>query len=55
MTGPAFAPKPRDWVRTAEQDFRAAEYTLTLLDDCPFDTICYHSQQCAEKYLKALH
>jgi len=22
--------------------------------NCPFDTICFHAQQCAEKYLKAL-
>ena len=22
--------------------------------DCPFDTVCFHAQQCAEKYLKAL-
>ncbi len=33
---------------------RNAEYTLTLTDDCPFDTACFHTQQCAEKYLKAL-
>ena len=30
-----------------------AEHTLTLHDDkCPFDTVCFHAQQCAEKYLK---
>ena len=22
-------------------------------DDCPTDTVCFHAQQCAEKYLKA--
>jgi HEPN domain-containing protein len=27
---------------------------LTLADDCPTDTVCFHCQQCAEKYLKAL-
>jgi HEPN domain-containing protein len=27
---------------------------LTLNDDCPTDTVCFHCQQCAEKYLKAL-
>ncbi|MHB8867538.1 MAG: HEPN domain-containing protein [Thermoleophilia bacterium] len=21
--------------------------------DCPFDTVCFHAQQCVEKYLKA--
>jgi HEPN domain-containing protein len=32
-------------------DLRNAEHTLTILDDCPFDTMCFHSQQCVEKYL----
>lgn len=54
MTGPAFAPKPKDWVQRAQNDLRNAEHTLTLVDDCPFDTVCFHAQQCAEKYLKAL-
>lgn len=42
------------WVEKAENDLRTAEHTLTLAERCPFDTICYHAQQCAEKYLKAL-
>lgn len=54
MTGPAFTPKPADWIRRAENDLRNAEHTLTLVHDCPFDTVCFHAQQCAEKYLKAL-
>ena len=41
------------WVEKAEHDLRNAEHTLTLQEDCPFDTVCYHAQQCAEKYLKA--
>lgn len=44
----------RQWIEKAEHDLRNAEHTLTLKDDCPFDTICFHAQQCAEKYLKAL-
>jgi HEPN domain-containing protein len=44
----------RQWLEKAENDLRNAEHTLTLKDDCPFDTVCFHSQQCAEKYLKAL-
>ena len=44
----------REWVRKAENDLRNAEHTLTLESDCPFDTVCFHAQQCAEKYLKAL-
>lgn len=31
-----------------------AEHTLTLMDNCPYDTVCFHAQQCAEKYLKSL-
>ena len=44
----------RQWVEKAENDLINAEHTLTLKDNCPFDTICFHAQQCAEKYLKAL-
>jgi HEPN domain-containing protein len=43
------------WVEKAENDLRNAQHTLTLNDEeCPFDTVCFHAQQCAEKYLKAL-
>jgi HEPN domain-containing protein len=42
----------RQWVEKAEHDPRNAQYTRTLRRDCPFDTVCFHAQQCAEKYLK---
>ncbi len=42
------------WIEKAEHDLRNAEYVLTMEDDCPFDTVCFHCQQCAEKYLKGL-
>jgi len=29
-------------------------HTLMLDENCPYDTICFHAQQCVEKYLKAL-
>jgi len=41
------------WVEKAEHDLRNAEYTLTLAEDCPYDTVCFHAHQCVEKYLKA--
>ena len=41
------------WVEKAENDFRNAEYVLTMQENCPYDTVTYHCQQCAEKYLKA--
>jgi len=45
--------KVREWAMLAEEDLRAAEHLLTLADRCPFRLVAYHSQQCAEKYLKA--
>jgi HEPN domain-containing protein len=44
----------RQWIEKAEHDLRTAEHTLKLKKNCPFDTVCFHAQQCAEKYLKAL-
>ena len=45
----------RQWVEKAEHDLKNAEYTLTMdTEECPYDTICFHAQQCADKYLKAL-
>ena len=44
----------RQWVEKAEEDLRTAEHTLTLENDCPYGTVCFHAQQCSEKYLKAL-
>ena len=43
----------RQWIEKAEEDLRYAKYTLTLTENCPFGTICFHAQPCAEKYLKA--
>lgn len=42
------------WVEKAEHDLQNAEHTLRLAVNCPFDTVCFHAQQCAEKYLKAM-
>ncbi|RIK08877.1 MAG: DNA-binding protein [Acidobacteria bacterium] len=41
------------WVARAENDPKNAERALELGDDCPFDTVAFHAQQCVEKYLKA--
>ena len=53
-TLPEVVAEVRRWVQKAENDFRNAEYVLTLKEDYPFDTVSYHCQQCVEKYLKAL-
>lgn len=39
------------WFKKAENDLRTAEYTMTM-DAPPYDTVCFHAQQCAEKYMK---
>ena len=45
----------RHWLTKAANDLKNAEHTLTLPDpECPLDTVCFHTQQCAEKALKAL-
>ncbi len=44
----------RQWVQKAENDLTTAEHTLKLGPRCPTDTVCFHVQQCVEKYPKAL-
>ncbi|MGB8647236.1 MAG: HEPN domain-containing protein [Anaerolineae bacterium] len=44
----------RQWVQKAENDLTNASFTLKLGKTCPTDTVCFHAQQCVEKYLKAL-
>jgi len=43
-----------EWIAKAENDLLNAAHTLKLAARCPTDTVCFHAQQCAEKYLKAL-
>ena len=43
----------REWVDKAEADFRGAR-TLARSRPPLHDLVCFHCQQCAEKYLKAL-
>ena len=44
----------RQWVQKAENDLKNAAHTLKLGAAGPTDTVCFHAQQCVEKYLKAL-
>ena len=39
------------WFKKAENDLKNAEHTMQM-EEPPYDTICFHAQQCAEKYLK---
>jgi HEPN domain-containing protein len=43
----------REWVTKADNDLKTAAHTLKLGDKCPADTVCFHAQQCVEKYIKA--
>jgi len=43
----------REWIAKADNDLKNATHTLKLGADCPTDTVCFHAQQCVEKYLKA--
>jgi HEPN domain-containing protein len=51
---PEIADLASQWMQKADNDLRTAEHTIQLSDDCPFDTVCFHAQQCVEKYLKAV-
>ena len=44
----------RQWVAKAEDDYKLAAYVLTMGQNGPFIGICFHAQQCVEKYIKAL-
>jgi len=42
------------WVEKAEHDLVTATAVMKLTDNCPYDMICFHAQQCVEKYIKSL-
>lgn len=44
----------REWLLKADNDLTNAAHTLKLGTSCPTDTVCFHAQQCVEKYLKAV-
>jgi len=46
-------PIAAEWVAKAEGDFAMMERECRVKEDPNYDGICFHAQQCAEKYLKA--
>jgi len=42
-----------EWVAKAEGDFAMMERECQVTENPSYDGICFHAQQCAEKYLKA--
>jgi HEPN domain-containing protein len=43
----------REWIEKAEADFRTATRELRARKGPNYDAVCFHAQQCVEKYLKA--
>lgn len=44
----------REWVEKAEEDYNTLEILSRQRRKRVYNSICFHSQQCAEKYLKGL-
>ncbi len=42
----------QEWVNKAESDFRIATREIQVTQDPSYDGVCFHAQQCVEKYLK---
>lgn len=47
-------PATAEWVSKAEGDFATAGRELRARKSPNYDAVCFHGQQCAEKYLKAI-
>ena len=43
-----------EWVEKADGDWHTAGRELRATEFPNYDAVCFHAQQCAEKYLKAL-
>lgn len=42
-----------EWVQKAEGDFATASRELQVSNEPNYDAVCFHAQQCIEKYFKA--
>ncbi len=42
----------REWVQKAEGDYQVAKREIRA-ENAVYDAVCFHAQQCVEKYLKA--
>jgi len=47
-------PETAEWIAKAEADLATARREATVTEFPNYDAVCFHSQQCAEKYLKAI-
>jgi len=46
-------PETQEWIEKAEGDLKVARRETQTADPV-YDAVCFHAQQCAEKYLKAV-
>ena len=46
-------PLTQEWADKAEGDFATAQREFRVRKAPNYDAVCFHAQQCAEKYLKA--
>jgi HEPN domain-containing protein len=46
-------PITREWIRKAEADWNSAGLLFRARKHPNYDGACFHTQECAEKYLKA--
>ena len=46
-------PDLAEWVAKAEADWATARREFRVRRQVNFDAVCFHAQQCVEKYLKA--
>lgn len=47
-------PETLEWVEIAEEDFQTSSREAAVTDAPNFSAVCFHCQQSAEKYLKAV-
>jgi HEPN domain-containing protein len=45
-------PITSEWISKAEADFGTLQREIQVVDYPNYDGVCFHAQQCAEKYLK---
>jgi HEPN domain-containing protein len=46
-------PLTKEWIKKAEKDFRVAKREINA-EPPSLNAVCFHAQQCVEKYLKAV-
>ena len=44
----------REWMDKAEGDYRTARREFQTADEPNYDAVCFHAQQCVEKWMKAV-